>query len=163
MSQPTASPSLDASGETLDALIDPSVSDYAGNVTPTQCYEYLKQSDDATLVDVRTQPEWQFVGVPDLRAIEHELQLISWKHYPTMSNNEQFTQQLSDAVPDKDAPVFFLCRSGARSLDAAICATALGYKHCFNVEGGFEGGMDTSSRRGNKDGWKAVSLPWYQT
>ena len=31
---------------------------------------------------------------------------------------------------------------GGRSTDAAIAMTALGYKNCYNVEGGFEGEPD---------------------
>ena len=147
----------------LNDLIDSGAVGYAGDVSPEQCYAHLKHFDDSTLIDVRTQAEWQFVGVPDLRSIEHELELVSWKHYPAMNNNEQFAQQLEASAPDKDAPLFFLCRSGGRSLDAAICATELGYKHCFNVAGGFEGEPDGTAKRGTRSGWKAASLPWYQT
>ena len=39
---------------------------YAGDLTPAQAWELLGQVGHAVLVDVRTQAEWQFVGVPDL-------------------------------------------------------------------------------------------------
>ncbi len=38
------------------------------NVAPTKTWEALQANDDAELVDVRTDVEWNFVGVPDLSA-----------------------------------------------------------------------------------------------
>jgi rhodanese-related sulfurtransferase len=64
---------------------------------------------------------------------------------------------------DKDAPVLFLCRSGARSRSAAIALTQAGYGRAYNVAGGFEGDLDGDRHRGHKNGWKAAGLPWKQT
>ena len=50
--------------------------------------------------------------------------------------------------------LFFLCKSGGRSLDAAIFAKSLGYEYTFNIAGGFEGGEVA--------GWKEQSLPYKQ-
>ena len=36
------------------------------NVPPGQTWEALKTDPNAQLVDVRTDAEWNFVGVPDL-------------------------------------------------------------------------------------------------
>jgi len=60
------------------------------------------------------------------------------------------------------APLFFLCRSGARSRAAAIALTEAGYGPCFNIKDGFEGALDTKRHRGAL-GWKAAGLPWLQT
>ena len=62
-----------------------------------------------------------------------------------------------------DAPVYFICRSGARSASAAAAMTAAGYSNCFNVAGGFEGQRDEGGHRGTVDGWKAAGLPWVQS
>lgn len=147
----------------LADLIDPTASGYAGDVSAAQAYAYLAAHQEAAIVDVRTQPEWQFVGLPDMRETGHEVKLISWKIYPSFTANEVFAAQLEEACPDKEAPVFFLCRSGGRSLDAAIYATTLGYRWCFNIADGFEGDQDSTGKRGQKEGWKASGLPWQQT
>jgi rhodanese-related sulfurtransferase len=42
---------------------------YAGDVSPADAWKALSQDSKAMLVDVRTQPEWNFVGVPDLRSL----------------------------------------------------------------------------------------------
>lgn len=135
---------------------------YAGDVSPEDAWKILNEDKNSFLVDVRTQPEWAFVGVPDLSGLGKDLILLSWRMYPTMAVNADFCSQLEKAVLEKDAKVFFLCRSGHRSMDAAIEFTRYGYKHCYNIAGGFEGDVDANRHRGNKNGWKLANLPWGQ-
>lgn len=132
---------------------------YAGEITPAHTYRFLTQHG-GVLVDVRTQPEWQFVGQPDIAATKGQLVSLSWRTYPSFAPNEQFASNL--CAISKDTPLFFICRSGGRSLDAAVAMTAQGYDYCFNVMGGFEGDPDASGHRGVRDGWKATNLPWKQ-
>ena len=58
--------------------------------------------------------------------------------------------------------LFFICRSGSRSLAAAKAMAAAGYRNCHNVGGGFEGPLDDERHRGALEGWKAAGLPWQQ-
>jgi len=134
---------------------------YAGDVTPSDAWSGLGRDKAAQLIDVRTKPEWQFVGMPDLAEHGKRTVLLAWQEYPAMQVNSAFVEQLAKAVPDKDAPLYFLCRSGARSKAAAMAATAAGYKRCYNILDGFEGGLDPTRHRG-KAGWKAAGLPWIQ-
>lgn len=129
---------------------------YAGAVTPTEAYTLLTQfSGPIHLVDVRTHPEWFFVGqVP-------QAELIEWQQYPLMEPNPDFLRQLQAKVPSSDV-VLFLCRSGARSHLAAELAAANGYVQAYNILEGFEGDKDARAQRGFKNGWKAAGLPWGQ-
>lgn len=129
---------------------------------PQQAFLLLKDNPSALLVDVRTLPEWGFVGYPDMAALGRDLIRISWRLYPTMQRNSNFEQQLSMVVPEKDTPLLFICRTGGRSLDAAIAMTACGYSACYNVTYGFEGEGDQHGHRGRLNGWKAEQLPWRQ-
>ena len=61
------------------------------------------------------------------------------------------------------APVYFLCRSGARSRAAALAMTQAGQERCYNIADGFEGPLDDKHRRGAVEGWKAHDLPWAQS
>ncbi len=140
-----------------------SVSGYAGDVTVQQAFEMVSKQPDAVLVDVRSQPEWTFVGLPDLSGSGKRSVCIEWQVYPGMSPNADFLGQLAVAVPDKEATVLFLCRSGARSRAAAIAATGAGFARAFNIAGGFEGDLDDTGRRGRKNGWKSAGLPWRQS
>ena len=138
--------------------------DYAGDVSPHYAFEVLKAEPGSLLVDVRTKPEWAFVGVPNLADIGKQVGFIEWLTYPEMAPNENFLTDLGRFAGEaKDAAVFFLCRSGQRSRAAAIAATAQGYARAYNVEGGFEGGLNAERHRGHVDGWKHAGLPWAQS
>ena len=115
------------------------------------------------LVDVRTRPEWSYVGLPDLEALAKKPALVEWQVFPGMQVNPDFVTALSGAVADKDVPLLFLCRSGVRSAAAAKAMTAAGYSRCLNVTDGFEGPLNAEAKRGSAGGWKAAGLPWRQT
>lgn len=135
---------------------------------PQQTYDLLSNDQPAALVDVRTRAEWSFVGVPDIQALGKPMWLVEWVTFPTMAPNVRFVEQLSEhsggALPER---LFFICRSGARSMMAAHAVAeamqGLGRPlHCTNVAEGFEGDLDEQGHRGKHNGWKARGLPWRQ-
>ncbi len=129
---------------------------YEGALTPQEAYDVLTLAPGATLVDVRTRAEQDWVGrVPG--AVE-----IEWNLYPGSVRNEHFAAQLTQQV-DPEALVLFLCRSGARSDAAARLATGLGYANCFNILEGFEGDKDANGHRNTVGGWRRAGLPWQQS
>jgi rhodanese-related sulfurtransferase len=131
------------------------------DITPQQAWEMMSDQSNIFMVDVRTQPEWTFVGRPDLSSIGKELILISWQIYPTMELNNLFLEQLSKVV-SKDKEIIFICRTGGRSHSAATYAQNAGFASCYNLACGFEGDIDTKGHRGMLNGWKASNLPWRQ-
>jgi rhodanese-related sulfurtransferase len=135
---------------------------YAGDVTPQVTWEALVKDPKARLVDVRTQPEWSFVGTPDLSQAGKKVLLASWQVYPNMAVDPDFAAKVKAQLGAHEGPLYFICRSGARSRAAAIALTEAGLVPCFNVAGCFEGDMDTKSHRGRTNGWKAADLPWAQ-
>ncbi|EHI40461.1 rhodanese domain-containing protein [Rhodococcus opacus PD630] len=136
---------------------------YAGDITPEHAWELLRENPDAVLVDVRTDAEWKYVGVPDTTSLGRKTVLIEWVSYPTGTRNYNFVDQLKEAgiAGGENAPVIFLCRSGQRSIGAAEAATAAGIGPSYNVLDGFEGGLDAEGHRGAV-GWRALGLPWRQ-
>jgi rhodanese-related sulfurtransferase len=135
---------------------------YAGELRPTEAWDVLKADPSAQLIDVRTPPEWTFVGVPDLQAVGKKPVLISWQVFPDMHANPTFLDEVRRVAPSVDAPLLFICRSGARSRAAAEAVTAAGYRRCYNVAEGFEGQVNAERHRGRNAGWKAAGLPWTQ-
>lgn len=139
---------------------------YAGEVTPKGALDGLAADGRAQLVDVRTTAEWAYVGAPDLTAAGKQAIRLDWQVFPSMTVNADFVAILSRALDErglaKDAPLYFLCRSGVRSKAAAAAMASAGYSRCFNVTGGFEGPTDRDGRRGRVIGWKAEGLPWTQ-
>jgi len=139
------------------------------DVNPTDTWTGLAEKPDSILVDVRTNAEWSFVGIPDLSSVNKQAILIEWSQFPTMTQNEDFASILMDKL-NGSAPsdVYFLCRSGVRSLAAAALMietfAAQGWSvNCINVTEGFEGDLDTDGHRGNLNGWRARGLAWRQS
>jgi len=140
---------------------------YAGDIDPPLAWEVLSKEKDAVLVDVRTSAEWNFVGLSDLSSIGKRPVTIELLSLPSMSRNPDFDQQVKEALAQlhagTESAVLFICRSGARSRDAAISLTRQGFKRCYNIAGGFEGDLDADRHRAGRNGWKFFGLPWQQS
>ena len=136
---------------------------------PLETWEALQNVQDAVLVDVRTRPEWAYVGTVNLDALDRKPILIEWLQYPDMSVNPTFATELLDHLKGEVPPkIYFLCRSGVRSLAAAYNVAdvfgAQGYQtECVNILEGFEGDLDSDRHRGILNGWKVRGLAWRQT
>lgn len=127
--------------------------DYAGAVTPREAWQLFQQRA-AVLIDVRTAPEFKFVGfVPGSENIE-------W-HGLDEAPLARFLDELAETV-DKDKPILLLCRSAVRSHAAASAAAAAGFANVYNVLEGFEGQLDARRHRGRVNGWRHAGLPWMQ-
>lgn len=138
-------------------------------VTPPAAYAALAEDPSSILVDVRTRAEWTFTGLPDLSAHGKDVLAVEWVSFPAMEQNPHFYDEvLRKAGGQLPRRVFFICRSGARSLAAARAvagASADGGHpvHCTNVAEGFEGDLDGERHRGTRNGWKYHGLPWRQS
>ena len=139
------------------------MADYAGDISPQEAWKILGERPGAVLVDVRTRPEWSFIGVADLSQLARQPGLVCWQVYPDMNLNDRFVEEVAALGVSPDTPILFICRTGGRSRAAAIAMTANGYNACYNVAGGFEGDLDGALHRGQVNGWKASGLPWIQS
>lgn len=136
--------------------------------SPQETWDALKSDPTTILVDVRTIAEWDYVGLPDVEALGKEVLKVEWMEFPEMTRNEQFADELLAQLGDEDpSTIYFICRSGVRSLNAAKCLLRAiegsdRFIHCVNVTGGFEGDHDDHKHRGEINGWKVCGLPWTQ-
>ncbi len=149
---------------------EPSKPHKGKDATPTVAYIMLtKNMDHSFLVDVRTQPEYQFVGHPD-GAYNIPVQFWSGKlgdkDYIETANSD-FGKDLLVRFNPKADTLFFICRSGSRSAVAADEAVRAGWPEdkVFNIMGGFEGDKITfkkSAYYGQRKlgGWRNEGLPW---
>ena len=144
-------------------------SDIVAEMLPNETWESLRTEKNTVLVDVRTKAEWSYVGMPTLEELGKDVIRIEWLAFPDMSVNPEFAgelfSQFGDRYPEK---IFFICRSGVRSLDAAEYVASILREigrdtACVNVEEGFEGDLDDQMHRGNLNGWKKRGLPWRQS
>jgi rhodanese-related sulfurtransferase len=126
----------------------------------------LQGNPRSQLVDVRTRAEWTYVGIPDLGPLGKRTVLVEWQTFPDQSVDPRFAERLANELQalgvQVDDDLFFICRSGSRSLAAARAMASAGYRACHNVTEGFEGPLDDDRHRGSLSGWKAIGLPWLQ-
>lgn len=140
-----------------------------GQLAPREAFAALRDTVDSALVDVRTEAEIAFVGGPDPRAFGRPLVWVEWLDFPACRRNPRFVEDLRAALgPDLAGHLFFICRSGSRSLSAARLVAELTRAEgapvvCINVAEGFEGDADDEGHRGSVNGWKVAGLPWRQS
>ena len=133
---------------------------YAGDITLTDAWSDLGRDERAVLIDVRSDAEWEYVGIPCLKTLNKEPIFVAWANYPSNVPNNNFVDDVKTAVPETDQKILCLCRSGQRSIKAAIALTAAGYTNVFNILEGFEGDKNESGQRGFLGGWRMRGLPW---
>lgn len=135
------------------------------NVDVAAAWQALESRAGSQLIDVRTRAEWTYVGIPDLESLGKRPVLVEWQTFPDQTIDPRFVERLAGELSalgvKLDDDLFFICRSGGRSLAAAKAMAAMGYRACHNVAGGFEGPLDDERHRGTA-GWKAIGLPWVQ-
>ena len=135
-------------------------------VDVASAWSALQGNPRSQLVDVRTRAEWTYVGIPDLGALGKRTVLVEWQTFPDQSVDPRFAERLANELQalglQVDDDLFFICRSGSRSLAAARAMASAGYRACRNVTEGFEGPLDDDRHRGALSGWKAIGLPWLQ-
>jgi len=96
------------------------------------------------LVDVRNAEERSAFGAP---------KGALWVEWKGPEKSDTFGSVLSKMVPDKSAPLAFICSVGYRSSQAARVAEALGYSRVFDVAEGVNGAIIGP-------GWRAWGLPF---
>jgi rhodanese-related sulfurtransferase len=135
---------------------------YAADISPAEAWQKLSTDPHAVLIDVRTNAEWSYVGLPDLSQLGKAVHRLAWQNFPEMQVNAGFLDAVKAAGIGPGQPVMLLCRSGARSAAAAKLLTEQGFGPCYNVRDGFEGPSDAARHRGTVAGWKFEKLPWVQ-
>ncbi len=124
---------------------------YRGDLSVHEAWDMLASNPNATLVDVRTEREWQEIGVPDISTLPNKFIQCSWRTLPGMELNPDFIQEISTEVTDQTSPLLLICKLGPRSQEAAQTLAEAGHSACYNIIGGFEG---------ETQGWKTTQLPW---
>ena len=108
-------------------------------INVNDAYENLKRLHNSYLIDVRTKSEWEIDGVPDTNELINRLIKLTI----TLSGgieNEDFLNKINDLKLNSNDHLFFICRSGVRSITAANKVSTLGFKNLYNITGGFSFG-----------------------
>lgn len=114
--------------------------------------KHHKSSDHAVILDVRSTSEYK-AGHPEhaynvpypyifqyCDATGRSPDGACKKGVGTLpQNNDDFVDYVKKIIPDKDTPIYTLCRTGVRSVGAANVLTDAGYTHVRNIWEGFVG------------------------
>ena len=111
------------------------------NIKATDAFDFLSKKVDSHLIDTRSDEEWKITGIPDLSSINKKTNLINWGPVLNQTFFEQYKKFLLTSFNQKDS-LFFICRSGSRSLMAAKFAIEFGFKNSFNIYEGFHNEND---------------------
>ena len=106
------------------------------NIKAVDAFDFLSKKVDSHLIDTRSDIEWEITGIPDLSSINKETYLINWGPVIDQTFFEKYKKFLFNNFDQKDT-LFFICRSGLRSLMAAKFAIECGFQDCFNICDGF--------------------------
>ncbi len=121
------------------------------NISSLDAYYELDRLENRILIDVRSSSEWIEAGIPKLE--RSKLLLLSIYLSPNMLPNQEFINQCLTQIRNYSFELFFLCRSGRRSLEAANLLVNYVNNDCYNIVDGFSG-------NGSALGWKNNNLPW---
>ena len=116
------------------------------NIKATDAFDFLSKKVDSHLIDTRSDLEWKTTGIPDLSSINKKTNLINWGPVLNQTFFEQYKKFLLNSFNQKDS-LFFICRSGSRSLMAAKFAIELGFKNSFNIYEGFHNENDQNWKK----------------
>ena len=107
------------------------------NIDALDAFDFLSKNLNSHLIDTRSDLEWKITGIPDLSSINKETNLINWG--PVLNKNffEKYQKFLLNSFNQEDS-LFFICRSGSRSLMATQLAIELGFNNSFNIYAGFD-------------------------
>ena len=107
------------------------------NIDVLDAFNFLSKNLNSHLIDTRSDLEWKITGIPDLSSINKETNLINWG--PVLDKNffEKYQKFLLNSFKQEDS-LFFICRSGSRSLMATQLAIELGFNNSFNIYEGFD-------------------------
>jgi rhodanese-related sulfurtransferase len=127
------------------------------HLEPRAAWQEIQNTPNALFVDVRMEIESLYVGRPP--GVEN----IPWYEYPDLqANPAQFAQLVEREAGDKNRPVYLICRSGKRTVEAGEVLEAAGFTHVVNILHGFEGELDATFHRSTVSGWRFDGLPWEQ-
>ena len=130
--------------------------------TPIEAFFELKEDPSSLLIDVRSDLELSNDGIVNLSEINREIIFKEWQTYALVGKAKVFFEELLEESEEKTLEqLFFICRSGIRSREAAeYCQSQFeeikSNVICINILEGLEGDNNPNGR----SGWKKVGLPW---
>ena len=129
---------------TFKELVDDALTSYIDEIFPWDVEEFIQKNPDTLLLDIREHNEF------DGCYIENSL------HVPRGVLEQACDWDYAETVPDlvkaRQRPIIAVCRSGNRSVLAALTMTLMGYERVVSLKTGIKGWNDSDLPLKNKVG-----------
>ncbi len=137
-------------------------------LTPEEALSELEIDSDILFVDVRTRPEFAFVGHPAMIDVNIPLRFFSGRINARtgeylFQRNRDFVADVGTIIEqrelDPDPTILLIDRDGEWAAQAANLLTEAGWEEVYVVVGGFEGRINPETHLRDLEGWKNKGLP----
>jgi rhodanese-related sulfurtransferase len=119
-------------------------------IKSSEIKNFISDNQDVELLDVRTQNEWDNVGIPDGEKLGLKTHYITIQRSPDPATNKDFIEKVKKEIGSNKV-LLVICKSGGRSMLASQMLSQENI-NCVNISDGFEGNIQNS-------GWKSEGLP----
>ena len=119
-------------------------------IKSSEIKNFLTDSKNVELLDVRTQDEWDSIGRPDGEKLGLKTHFVTIIRSPEPNTNKDFIEKVKKVI-DSNKELLVICKAGGRSMMASQLLSQENIK-CINISDGFEG-------NGENSGWKNEGLP----
>ena len=103
-------------------------------------------------------------GLRDKRTGRAEIRMAVRKRiHHAMQRDPAFEERMKRAGLTPEHHIYFICRSGQRSISACQALEHAGFGEVYNIVEGFEGPLDDHHHRNEISGWRKEGLPWEQS
>ena len=133
------------------------------SIAASVAWRWLQSDSTVRLIDIRSTPEFLFVGHP-VGAVH-----VPYIDEPDWEPNPCFTAQVRDLLPvvvdlkvKREDLIILICRSGERSKAAGQVLIEAGVDNVFSIIDGFEDPLNKHDHRSRISGWRYDGLPWTQ-
>lgn len=132
--------------KTFNDLIADALSEI-NEIYPWDVEEQLEKHPDTLLLDVREQDEYDGAFIENSILVPRGIleQSCEWN----------YSETIPELVRARQRPIVIICRSGNRSVLAALSMKILGYEHLLSLKTGVKGWNDAELPLINKAGEKA--------
>ena len=135
--------------KTFNDLIDEALAKQGGvkEIFPWDFEDYQAKNPDALFLDIREQDEFDGAHIKDTYHVPRGIleQSCEW----------DYAETIPDLVRARDQPILVICRSGNRSVLAALTMSFLGYKDVTSLKTGIKGWNDSDLPLVDKSGFAA--------
>lgn len=132
---------------TFNEFIETALTQGVKEIFPWDVEDFIAKHSDVILLDIREQDEFDGAHIKNTQHVPRGIleQSCEW----------DYAETIPELVRARKSPILLICRSGNRSVLAALTMLLMGYENVTSLKTGIKGWNDSDLPLMNKDGKKA--------